>query len=151
MSVLVHFYATVERMKTRNDIDIALNTRRRIPPEALKALYDTEPWWPERTTEDLECVLHHFPAVGAWRGQELVGFARAVTDSRFRAYIEDVLVKLEYRSAGIGERLMQTLVEELQHIHVITLFCRPRASEFYTRLGFKEFTKQIVMHLRNRR
>ena len=132
-------------------MDIRMHTDRPITAEALKGLYDSEPWWPERTVEDLRFVLSECPAVAAWDGTVLVGFARAVTDGRFRAYIEDVLVLKPYRKRSIGTRMLHMLLEELREIHVITLFCRPRLSGYYAELGFKHFTKQVVMHKRNQR
>ena len=132
-------------------VEIASSKDRKIPAASLKKLYDTEPWWPERSLGDLQHILDTTIAVGAWDDEELVGFARAVTDTRFRAYIEDVLLLEEYRGREIGRRLMELLLSMLKDIHVVTLFCQPKLSDFYTELGFKEFTKQVVMHLRNLR
>jgi hypothetical protein len=44
-----------------------------------------------RTAGQVSAVLRASPAVGAWHGQDLVGFARAVTDGILRAYVEDVV------------------------------------------------------------
>lgn len=136
---------------TSTAITISASPERPIPADAVKKLYDSEPWWPERTLDDIGFVVSKQTVVGAWDGDRLIGFARAVSDLRFRAYIEDVLILEEYRSRGIGTRLLERLLEELEHIDVITLFCRPRLSRFYERLGFKEFTKQVVMQRRNNR
>jgi hypothetical protein len=46
----------------------------------------------ERTAERVSSVRGHSPAVGAWDGRDLVGFARAVSDGVLRAYAEDVVV-----------------------------------------------------------
>lgn len=129
--------------------EIRVNIDRPIPAAALKELYDSEPWWPERSADDIDIVLSEYPSVGAWDGDVLVGFARAVTDGRFRAYIEDVLVRKPYRRRGTGTQLLRLLLEQLNDIHVVTLFCRPRLREYYAELGFKHFSKQIVMHKRN--
>ena len=130
-------------------ITIASHAEKRIESTLLKDLYASEPWWPERGLEDMEFILGHNYAIGAWAGDGLVGFARAVTDGRFRAYIEDVLVLEEYRRQGIGTDLVNELLSELGGIHVVTLFCQPKLSAYYTSLGFKEFSRQVVMHLRN--
>ena len=136
---------------TRNseEITVDLNSARPISAEALRLLYDSEPWWPERSMADIQLVLDSHEAAGAWDGNRLVGFARAVSDSRFRAYIEDVVVLSEYRGGGIGRQLIRALLESLRHIHVVTLFCQPKLSGYYAELGFKEFTRQVVMHLKN--
>ena len=128
---------------------VATCSDRRIQAEELLDLYASEPWWPERSLEDVSYILQNHFAVGAWDGSRLVGFARVVSDGRFRAYIEDVLVLEEYRGRSIGTKLMEAAKDSLRDIHVVTLFCQPKLSAYYTRLGFKEFTRQVVMHLRN--
>ena len=67
---------------------------REIPAEGVLRLYAAVGWWPERTAGQVSAVLRASPAVGAWHGQDLVGFARAVTDGILRAYVEDVITRL---------------------------------------------------------
>ena len=133
------------------DVSLSPHTERVISAVKLKKLYDSEPWWPERTLEDLSLMLERYPAVGAWKEDTLVGFARAITDSKFRAYIEDVLVLKGYRDQGIGTRIMHLMMEVLKHIDVVTLFCQRKLVAYYESLGFKEFTRQVVMQKRNSR
>ncbi len=130
---------------------ISSHNDRPVPAKSLKNLFEAEPWWPERSIEQLEHVLKLYPAVGAWDGEILVGFARAVTDSEFRGYIEDVLVLREYRGGGVGRRMTGLLMEALDHIDVVTLFCQRKLVSYYESLGFKEFSRQVVMQKRNRR
>ena len=130
---------------------IATNSEHPMSGAEVKALYDSEPWWPERSVTDIEAMLRNHVSVGAWDGPRLVGFCRSVGDGRFRAYIEDLLILESYRGRGTGTRLLGRLLDELKDIDVITLFCRPKLAEFYQNLDFKEFTKQVVMHHRNHR
>ncbi len=135
----------------RSAIAVVQCSERRIKAGELLELYASEPWWPERSLEDVGYVLENHAAVGAWEGEKLIGFARTVSDGRFRAYIEDVLVLEEYRRQGVGAELLRVVLDALQDIHVVTLFCQPKLSAYYTDLGFKEFSKQVVMHRRNMR
>jgi ribosomal protein S18 acetylase RimI-like enzyme len=61
-------------------------------------------------------------AVGAWEDERLIGFARAVSDGVFRAYIEDVVVHENYRRSGIGQKLLSRLMNELSDIETVSLF-----------------------------
>jgi ribosomal protein S18 acetylase RimI-like enzyme len=63
------------------------------------------------------------PAVGAWQSDQLVGFIRAVTDGLLRAYLEDVLVAESHRGVGVGRALVAMILDLLQPIPVVTLFC----------------------------
>ncbi|PEP10109.1 GNAT family N-acetyltransferase [Bacillus wiedmannii] len=89
----------------------------------IKKLYDSVGWWPERKEIDIQKMLKHSIAIGVWEENELIGFARVVSDGVFRAYIEDVVVHEIVRNKGIGEKLLK----------------------FYGEHQFQA-TKQIVMH-----
>ncbi len=85
--------------------------QREIPAEGVLRLYQTAGWWPERTAEQVRAVLRASPAVGAWQGEDLIGFARAVTDGVPRAYVEDVVVSPDWRGTGVGRALLAGLME----------------------------------------
>jgi GNAT superfamily N-acetyltransferase len=69
----------------------------------------------------------------------LIGFARAVTDDLFRAYIEDVIVDEAYRGQGIGGEITRRLLERLAHVEEIALNCEDHLIPFYERFGFERF------------
>ncbi len=119
---------------------------RPIDPLAVHQLYACVAWWPDRQAPDIAHVLAHDVAVGAWDGDRLVGFTRAVSDQRFRAYIEDVVVHPDYRRFGVGRSLVATVVAALGHIETISLFCDPDLVPFYEHHGFKASRSQVVLH-----
>lgn len=108
-------------------------------------LYKTENWWPERTPEDVDAVIAAFPAVGAWRDGRLVGFARAITDGRFHAYLEDVVVAPTERGTGVGRQLVTQLEHALGDVPLASLFCHPDAAGFYEACGYRA-TRQVMLH-----
>jgi GNAT superfamily N-acetyltransferase len=116
-----------------------------IPAEGVLSLYRAEGWWPERTAEQVRAVLRVAPAVGAWHGQDLIGFARAVTDGILRAYVEDVIVSPEWRGIGVGRALLAGLMEQLEPTPVVTLFCSADLVPHYEASSFRR-TRQVVMH-----
>jgi GNAT superfamily N-acetyltransferase len=119
--------------------------QRPIDPAAVTGLFGAESWWPERTAAATADVLGRGPAVGAWTGTRLIGFARAVTDGRYRAYVEDVVVAPARRSEGIAHALVGRLLGELPATALVSLFCSPRLRSLYADLGFNA-TQQIVVH-----
>lgn len=134
-------------MASDTSLVLATHVERAIPALDVLALYRQAGWWPERTHEQVSAVLNAGPALGAWLGAELVGFARAVTDGVLRAYVEDVIVARKVRHTGIGRALIERLVQELPPTLVVTLFCGDDLVPFYTASGFRE-TAQTVMHRR---
>jgi ribosomal protein S18 acetylase RimI-like enzyme len=132
-------------------MDVLLSSERPIPAEAVRALYDTVRWWPERSGADIATVLAGSLAVGAWLDGRLVGFARAISDGRFHAYVDDVVVHPDHRRRGVGGRLVSRLVAALSDVDEVTLFSGVENVSFYENLGFGLWEKQRVLQLRNRR
>ncbi|HEY3953360.1 MAG TPA: GNAT family N-acetyltransferase [Streptosporangiaceae bacterium] len=127
------------------DTAVVSHGQREIPAEGVLVLYEAVGWWPERTAEQVRAVLGVAPAVGAWHGQDLIGFARAVTDGVLRAYVEDVVVAPDWRGMGIGQALIAGLMEQLGPVPVVTLFCSPDLVHYYEASSFMR-THQVVMH-----
>jgi GNAT superfamily N-acetyltransferase len=111
----------------------------------LLILFQAEGWWPRCTEGAMAEVIAAGPAVGAWVGERLVGFARAVTDGAFRAYVEDVVVAESARRSGVARGLVEALLEQLPAGAVVSLFCSPDLQALYAGVDFKP-TRQLVMH-----
>jgi GNAT superfamily N-acetyltransferase len=80
----------------------------------------------------------------------LVGFARALTDRRYRAYVYDVIVAPDWQGRGLGRVLMDALLAHprLAAVEMIELSCQREMVPFYRRWGF---TDELGGSLRMRR
>jgi ribosomal protein S18 acetylase RimI-like enzyme len=128
------------------NIEILSFTDRTIKAIDVMKLYNDAGWWEERQEQEIENMLRVVPSVGVWIGDTLIGFARAVTDGKFRAYVEDVVIHSSYREEGIGTHLVSKLLDELSHIDVISLFCEEHLIPFYKKSNFKHSKSQFILH-----
>jgi ribosomal protein S18 acetylase RimI-like enzyme len=71
--------------------------------------------------------------VFAWRGKQLVGMARLLSDGVANAYLLDVWTHSAHRRRGIGAAMVRQLVAEVPGQHVG--WQTDDAIEFYTALG----------------
>jgi GNAT superfamily N-acetyltransferase len=126
------------------DIIFLTADKRSIDPVDVRRLYDGANWWPGWEPESIGRALAATTAVGAWDGDRLIGFTRALSDGVHRAYVEDVVIDPDYRGQGIGEKMVASLLEAIGDVHIVTLFCLPEREAFYGRNGFSA-DKQIVM------
>jgi GNAT superfamily N-acetyltransferase len=126
---------------------VAPHSERPIAVGEVLALYQAQGWWPERTVGQVSRVLAGGPAVGAWRDEVLIGFARAVTDGVLRAYVEDVVVAERFRGTGVGQAVVRRLLALLDPIPVVSLFCARGLVPFYEAADFRP-TAQVVLHRR---
>ena len=90
-------------------------------------------------------------AAGAFAGEKLIGFARALSDGCSDAYIQDVVVFPECRGQGIGRKLISFLENKLRARGVdwIGLVGEPGTESFYSKLGFKAQAGYTLWKLEN--
>jgi GNAT superfamily N-acetyltransferase len=74
--------------------------------------------------------------LGLYRGNELVGCARAITDFTRIGYLSDVFVLPEYRGQGLGRWLVQTMLEHPDVDAVKWLLNTDDAHGLYSEFGF---------------
>lgn len=127
-------------------MQVLTNSEKIITATDVIKLYENVGWWEEREQEEINLMLQHGIYVGVWENDVLVGFARAVTDGIFRAYIEDVIIHPSFQKGGYGQKLVARLLEELSHIDIISLFCEKEYIPFYEKNEFKLVKSQYVMH-----
>ena len=100
-------------------------------------LRDESHWGKGIALDVVERSIAHSVCLGAYRSNEQVGFARAVTDHATFAYLCDVFVVAEWRGRGIASRLVAAMVEHpaLRSIRRIALRTRD-AAPLYAVHGF---------------
>ena len=106
----------------------------------LQALFKLGAFWAiERKIEDLNIAIENSePVISVWDSQKLIGFARATSDGIYRATIWDVVIDPEYRGAGLGRKLVQTVLSHprMNRVEKVYLTTTHRQS-FYERIGFE--------------
>jgi ribosomal protein S18 acetylase RimI-like enzyme len=111
--------------------------------QVLTELYQ-KTWWAEsRTLTGVKKMIKQSDIVIGIvlaTNQQLVGFARLLTDYSYRAVIFDVIIDENYQGQGLGNLLMKTIVEHpsLEKVEALLLFCRPEVLPFYKKWGFSE-------------
>ena len=119
---------------------------RPVSAKAVQELLQQTGWAATRAEEDIQVMLDNSSLrLGAWRGDRLVGFARVLTDDRFRAFIDDVVITEEERGQGIGHALMTHLMQRLAHLEEVTLFCDETVVPFYEQHNFERASGSATM------
>lgn len=106
----------------------------------LQALFEVGSFWAkERSIEDLSvAIANSSPVVSVWDGERLIGFARAVSDGIYRATVWDVVIHPDYRGAGLGRKLVETVLSHprmnrVERVYLMTT----HQQRFYERIGFE--------------
>ncbi|MEM9507719.1 MAG: GNAT family N-acetyltransferase, partial [Cyanobacteria bacterium P01_E01_bin.35] len=106
-------------------------------------------WARSRNMDELEIAIDNSnPVVTVWDTERLIGFARATSDGVYRAAIWDVVVDPDYQGAGLGRKLVQTvlshpLVSKVERVYLTTT----HKQSFYEKIGFeRNETTTMVLH-----
>lgn len=117
---------------------IQISTRRALPAPAVHRLLRQTDWADTRSLEDVAYQLAHTAVnIGAWDDDTLVGYARALSDGRFRALIEDVVIDQSRRNEGIGRALIEGMLSALDNVQEVILQCSDENVTFYAKFGFE--------------
>ena len=120
--------------------------------QQLIAVFQKAAFWAgDRTDADMAvAITHSHPVVVAWDDEQLIGFARATADGVYRATIWDVVIDPHYQGAGLGRKLVQTvlshpLISRIERVYLMTT----HQQAFYERIGFEQ-NSTTTMVLYNR-
>jgi GNAT superfamily N-acetyltransferase len=110
----------------------------RLDVTAIHAFLSSTYWSPGIPFTTVSRAVENSVCVGAYIGEQQIGFARMVTDKATFAYLADVYVLEEHRGNGLSKRMLEALLqlEALQGLRRMMLATRD-AHALYAQFGFK--------------
>ena len=113
--------------------------RSKLDVDLIHRFLSEEAYWARgRSREQVERSIENSVCLGAYAGEEQVGFARVVTDKATFAWLADVFVMPEHRGAGIGRKLVEAALAEPELAEVYRWFLGTAdAHDLYRRYGFE--------------
>jgi GNAT superfamily N-acetyltransferase len=94
----------------RGDVEISTD-RARLDIARIHSWLSTQAYWAlGRPLATVQRAIEHSLCFGIYRGDQQIGFARAVTDYATFAWICDVFISEEARGAELGKWLIATIV-----------------------------------------
>lgn len=100
----------------------------------------TESYWARGITRDVVArAIENSLNFGLFEGKRQVGFARAITDRAWYAYIADVFVDEAHRNKGLGKLIMEAVTShpDLQNLRRVMLGTAD-AHGLYRQFGFTD-------------
>lgn len=116
------------------------DSKSKLDLNEVRSLFDLGAFWAkDRSVEDLSiAIANSNPVISVWDGEKLIGFARATSDGIYRATIWDVVIHPDYRGAGLGRKLVETVlshphINRVERVYLMTT----HQQSFYERIGFE--------------
>jgi GNAT superfamily N-acetyltransferase len=126
--------------------ELAISTdRSRIDPDAALILLRGTHWGGGMSRDTLTRAIANSVCFGVYRGTELIGLGRVVTDRATYAYWTDVVIAEPYRGHGLGRWLSDCMLRhpELQSVRRIALLTLD-AADLYAQMGFSEGPGSLI-------
>lgn len=85
---------------------------------------------------------------GAFDGEQMVGFARAVGDGEHIVLVQDLIVLSEYQNRGIGRGLFEKTMDKFKNVRtfmVITDIEDKKNQVFYQKFGMKKLDEYSMI------
>ena len=123
--------------------------------QQLLPLYQNEWWSKNRSAHDVETILKGSSfVVGLVHkiSDDLIGFARVLTDYFKYAYVYDVIIVPKYRGRDLGKYLIEQALNHpiLKEVKYIELTCLEGMCSFYEQFGFtKDYNASVPMRRSN--
>jgi predicted GNAT family N-acyltransferase len=112
----------------------------------LMHLFAQVDWARERKVADVEKMLKNGDwMVCLYEDDQLVGFARIITDGCFRGLLDDVIIDENHRGTGLGEKLMYEILQLGKPLDTLFLNAALDMEQFYEKFGFKKFGKLTMV------
>lgn len=118
---------------------------------ALHNLFKEEWWTQKRQLSDLRKLVDNSSLVVALintETEELIGFARVISDSLYRAFIFDVITDKRYRNLGIGTMLLNYILEHrlIREVERVELYCPDKLVPYYEKFGFSTAGSNLMRY-----
>ncbi len=111
--------------------------------EVIRNYISNESYWGKgRSLETIKKSIDNSLPFGIYYKNEMIGFARILTDYATFAWVADVFILEKHRGKGLSKWLMETILEhpELQGFRRWVLATKD-AHELYRKYGFRELNK----------
>ena len=113
-------------------------------------------WWRRRTAkQQIIAAARHSGAVVALvdpASDQLLAFARAISDRTVKALVLDVIVEEPHRGTGLGKAVMAAIMDHpaVREVKDVELYCLPDMAPFYADWGFGEVKDGVILLRRTR-
>ncbi len=128
-------------------MDIIYTEEKKFTMEQVQELFLSVGWisgeYPKRL---YKALMNSQTVITAWRGERLVGLARALDDSEMVAYMHYVLVHPDCHGKGIAGHMIELMKEKYKDYLYIELMPEERKNAaFYEKHGFKIMEDGVAM------
>jgi len=129
---------------TRGNYAIS-DDKRRLTVPAVMTLLKQSYWAKDHPAEKVQKMIENSLCLGLFADQQLLGFARVVTDKTTFAWITDFIIDEKFQGKELGTWLMDCLLEHPDLADTSKGLGTQNAEEFFIKFGFTRSSHVLTM------
>ena len=119
--------------------------KNKVDIEALHMLLSQSHWAKGRSRKVIEMMITNSLCFSLLNANEMIGFARVLTDGATYAVILDMIIREKFRGQGLGKWLVQCIGEHPDVVPLRQVLWTSVAFDFYQKSGFEEMSQLKFM------
>lgn len=128
----------------RGDFTIS-SERKKVNIDVLHDMLSGSYWAKDRTREAVEKSIASSLCFSLLKDEEMIGFARVLTDSMAYAIILDMIILEDFRGKGLGQWLVKCICSHPEVAPLRQALWTGDAHNFYRKIGFEEMSNLKFM------
>lgn len=119
----------------------------KLEAEEVARLLKMTYWAASRSVEKIRKSMDNSDCFGLFVDgvDQLVGFARVITDHATTYYLCDVIIDEEYRGNGLGKALVSYVVSSPEYAQLRGLLLTKTAHDLYRKYGFEVIDNRAML------
>lgn len=101
----------------------------------LMSLFQSVGW--NKSTDDIVRAFQNSWYITVYDDEELIGFARAISDDYYYTSIFDVVVRPDYQKRGIARQMVNRILERFRGTYFFLTYTEGNR-DFYAKCGFQD-------------
>jgi GNAT superfamily N-acetyltransferase len=120
------------------------NNRNLLSLERIVDLLSRSYWAGKRSREKIAESIINSECFGVYLENDMVGFARIVTDYAVMYWLCDVFIDENHRKQGLGKKLIETIVNDETFSNLNGILGTMDAHSLYEKFGFVKDTERFM-------
>ncbi len=112
--------------------------------DRVKEFLSDSYWASERSKELIEKTIMNSFCYGVYQEEEMVGFARVVSDCATMGWICDVYIDKRHRGKGLGKKLIVCILETPEFENIRCSLVTRDAHALYEQFGFERVESRFM-------
>ncbi|MBP1759876.1 MAG: sortase-like acyltransferase [Firmicutes bacterium] len=113
--------------------------------DRVKEFLSDSYWASDRSKELIEKTIMNSFCYGVYHDEELVGFARVVSDYATMFWIGDVYIDKNHRAKGLGKKLIECIIETQEFKDLRGILATRDAHGLYKQFGFERVESKFMV------